>query len=206
MAPNIVAAEVQLEVDPQDFRLWVCLHEETHRVQFTAFPWLRDYLRGQAEALTGLTDQATIAKLDLVKAFTSREGRRGSLLDYLPQSEELRDSIGQVTAVMSLLEGHADVIMDRVGPQVIGSVHQIRERFEIRRNNRSGFDRIVGQLLGMDVKLAQYRDGARFCRHVIDSRGIEMLNLALFSPETLPTLPEIHQPGLWVARMDATVG
>jgi coenzyme F420 biosynthesis associated uncharacterized protein len=203
VAPNIVHAETELRVDPRDFRLWVCLHEETHRVQFTAHPWLRDYLRDQAEVVTGLTDLGTPAMGDLARMVTGRGDHKISLLDLLPDTEHVRSTIERVTAVMSLLEGHADVIMDRVGPEVIGSIAQIRSRFEHRRDSHKGVDRVLRRVLGLELKLAQYRDGAKFCNQVIAALGIDGLNRVFVSPNTLPTLAEIHDPELWITRMTA---
>lgn len=201
VAPNIVHAETELGVDPRDFRLWVCLHEETHRVQFTAHPWLRDYLREQARIVAELTDMTAPGWEDLSRLVTGRGERRITLLDLLPDTVDVQSTLNRVTAVMSLLEGHADVVMDRVGPRVIGSVDRIRSRFDSRRDGRSGLDRVVRRLLGLDVKLAQYRDGAKFCRQVIRAVGVDGLNQAFASRETLPTLAEIHQPADWLARV-----
>lgn len=203
VAPNIVHAENEMQVNPHDFRLWVCLHEETHRVQFTAFPWLRDYLRDQAEVVAGLTDLGVPAVSDLARVVTGRGEHRISLLDLLPDSEHVRATIERVTAVMSLLEGHADVIMDRVGPEVIGSIAQIRARFENRRDNHKGLDKVLRRVLGLEMKLAQYRDGAKFCNRVIAMLGVDGLNRVFVSPNTLPTLAEIHDPDLWITRMTA---
>jgi len=201
VAPNIVQAEKKLGVDPTDFRLWVCLHEETHRVQFTAFPWLRDHLREQARTVVELTDTTAPGWQNLAGLIANRKDRQLSLLDLLPDTVDVRATIERVTAVMSLLKGHADVVMDRVGPRVIRSVGQIRARFEARRDGRIGLDRVIRRLLGMDVKLAQYRDGANFCRHVISAKDIDFLNLAFESAETVPTLAEIHEPRKWLTRM-----
>lgn len=202
VAPNVVHVEQEIGVDPRDFRLWVCVHEETHRVQFTAHPWLRDYLRKQAQLVAGLTDMDAPAWEDLAKLITGRGSSQATLLDLLPDTADVRATIERVTAVMSLLEGHADVVMDRVGPQVIPSVSRIRQRFEKRRDGRSAMDRLVRRLLGMDVKLAQYRDGARFCNAVIAQRGIEGLNAAFGSAATLPTYAEVHDPLAWIKRID----
>lgn len=201
VAPNIVAAETELGVDIHDFRLWVCVHEETHRVQFTAHPWLRDYLRDHARIVAELTDVGAPGWQDLSRLISARGRERLTLLDLLPDTIDVRTTLERVTAVMSVLEGHADVVMDRVGPGVIPSVGRIRRRFETRRDGRPGLDRLVRRLLGMDVKLAQYRDGATFCRHAIAAVGIDGLNRVFESPETLPTLTELHQPALWVDRM-----
>jgi len=105
-----------------------------------------------------------------------------------------------VTAVMSLLEGHEDVVMDGVGPEVIPTVETIRSKFTVRRQGQ-GFDKIIRKLLGLDAKMRQYRDGANFCRAVMAEAGMAGLNKVWTSPETLPSAAEISNPGLWLARM-----
>ncbi|RCK69283.1 coenzyme F420 biosynthesis-associated protein [Desertihabitans brevis] len=206
VAPNVVHVERELRVPPEDFRLWVCLHEETHRVQFGHAPWLAEHLRGIAGRLLRSADLGgaeTLARL--AGQVGRRRGRRsgsaaeGSLAVLLATPEQ-RELVDQVTAVMSLLEGHADVMMDRVGPAVVPSVRQIRARFSGRRSRR-GFDLVVRRLLGLEAKLAQYRDGAAFVRHVVRRRGVDGFNTVFTGPETLPTLAEIHQPARWVQRV-----
>lgn len=202
VAPNVLHAERQLGADPHDFRLWVCLHEETHRAQFTAHGWLREHLRGEIDGLLAGLDLTNPAFGELLQRLRT-DVAGASLLDLIGQdATETRARIERVTALMSLLEGHADVVMDRVGPEVIGSVSQIRQRFERRRTGR-GLDKVVRRLLGLDLKLAQYRDGARFCRAVVDRVGFTGFNQALASPVALPTLPEIHDPDAWLRRMGA---
>ena len=207
VAPNIVAVERELELVPADFRLWVCLHEETHRVQFTAVPWLRGYLNSQiAEVVaTAEVDAGALAAMlrDAIKrlAGAARGDSEVSIID-LVQTPEQREIIERITAVMSLLEGHADVVMDSVGPEVIGTIAEIRRRFTVRRQGR-GFDKVIRRLLGLDAKMRQYRDGAAFCRAVIAEAGMDGLNRVWTSPETLPTMAEISDPQLWLARMDS---
>lgn len=207
VAPNIVAVERELGFDPSDFRLWVCLHEETHRVQFTAVPWLRDYMNTQIAEIVATADIDPAALAQMLREAVSRisEAARGdselSLVDLI-QTPEQREIVDRITAVMSLLEGHADVVMDSVGPDVIGSIAAIRSRFNVRRQGQ-GFDKIIRRLLGLDAKMRQYRDGAAFCRAVIDAGGMDGLNRVWTSPETLPTKEEIADPSIWLARMDS---
>jgi coenzyme F420 biosynthesis associated uncharacterized protein len=106
-----------------------------------------------------------------------------------------------MTAVMSLLEGHADVVMDEVGPQVIPSVAEIRSKFNQRRRGVGAFDRLLRRLLGLEAKMRQYRDGAVFVRSVIDEVGVDGFNRVWTSPETLPLPREIEEPSAWVARV-----
>ncbi|MVA76978.1 coenzyme F420 biosynthesis-associated protein [Auraticoccus sp. F435] len=200
VAPNVLAVERQLGVDPEDFRLWVCLHEETHRVQFGHARWLPDHLRlllADVLAQADLGDPEVLGRLVRRLRPGARRGD-GSLVDLLTTAEQ-RERIDAITAVMSLLEGHADVMMDRVGPDVVPSVRTIRHRFT-RRRERGGPDRVVRRLLGVEAKLAQYRDGARFVRHVVRRVGVDGFNTVFTSPQTLPTLEEIHQPRRWLDR------
>lgn len=190
VAPNVVMVERELGVKPSDFRLWVCLHEETHRFQFGRAPWLRGHLLGLiGELLDG----------DELRFGWPREGHPSGVRDLIgtPAQQEAFD---QVTAVMSLMEGHADVMMDRVGTQVVPSYPAIRRVFEARRD-RQGWDAWLRRLLGFDLKRAQYRDGAEFCRRVIELADVATLNRAFDAPGLLPTVTELHDPQQWLHRV-----
>lgn len=206
VAPNVVHIERELEVHPQDFRLWVCLHEETHRVQFTAVPWLRDHLRSEIRSFLDHTDLDPSMMVSHLRQVLEQLGRitRGSeevsIIDLL-QTPAQREILDRLTAVMSLLEGHADVVMDGVGPEVIPSVATIRERFQRRRGGGSWLDQFLKRLLGLDAKLRQYRDGAAFVRAVVADVGQEGFNQVWASPDHLPTRGEINDPRAWVRRV-----
>ncbi|MEV5883699.1 zinc-dependent metalloprotease [Streptomyces sp. NPDC052020] len=214
VAPNIVHVERELDVDPHDFRLWVSLHEETHRTQFTAVPWLRDHLEGEIQAFLAETDVDPMTLLERVReaAQTLAGGRPegeeddgGRSLVELVQSPAQREILGRLTAVMSLLEGHADFVMDGVGPQVVPTVGEIREKFQQRRaKGASRLDLALRKLLGLDAKLRQYRDGERFVRAVVAEVGMDGFNRVWTSPNTLPTRTEIAKPADWVARVHRT--
>ncbi len=206
VAPNVVHVERELGVDPRDFRLWVCLHEETHRVQFTAVSWLREHLLAQiAEVLesTELDPQKLAALMrDGIESIARlvKGDEDVSIVDIL-QSPEQKAAVERITAIMSLLEGHADVVMDGVGPAVVPSVQTIRRKFEGRRASAGPIDQTIRRLLGFDAKLRQYRDGAAFVRGVIDKVGMEGFNAVWTEPATLPTKDEINDPSAWVARV-----
>jgi coenzyme F420 biosynthesis associated uncharacterized protein len=206
IAPNILQTERDLGVVPTDFRLWVCLHEETHRAQFTANPWLAGHLRQEVRALTTevLADPGQV--LDRVVEVARRlpeimrEDSSITLADLL-QSPAQRERLSQVTAIMTLLEGHADVMMDEVGPTVIPTVSVIRERFARRRRGRGLADQLVRRLLGLEAKARQYADGAAFVRAVRAQVGLDGLNAVWSGPQTLPRFSEIADPSAWVARV-----
>ena len=209
VAPNIVAVERELNVTPEDFRLWVCLHEQTHRVQFAAAPWLRHHMLEQIDQLSvhllgnvdSLMDRATAAARSLKdRTATGNTPGRGAILDLLQDPEE-KAAISHLTAVMSLLEGHANVVMDAVDASIIPSVKTIRQRFNHRGKDRGVIEKFIRSLLGLDAKMRQYSDGARFVRAVVDAAGMEGFNRVWESADHLPTEPEIHDAKLWLERM-----
>ena len=213
VAPNIVAAEREMGVDPTDFRLWVCLHEETHRVQFGAVPWLRDHVLGEIRAFVAATELDPAALAERLKAaaaaayaairdgFDPEASGEGASLVEAVQTPEQREILDRITALMSLLEGHADFVMDGVGPSVIPSVTTIRAKFQARRKQAGRAEQVVRRLLGIEAKLRQYRDGERFVRGAVERAGMHGFNQVWDRPENLPTRDEISDPSTWVARV-----
>ncbi len=204
VAPNIVAVERQLGAVPRDFRLWVCVHEQTHRIQFAAAPWLTDYLLENIHEYMRLSDMTTgelMGRLgNAVKSLrgdSEPDGIVGAL--QTPQQKHVFD---RLTAVMSLLEGHADVVMDEVGPHAIPTVRFIRGAFQQRRAaGTSGWEGFLRKVLGMDLKARQYAQGATFVRAVLADGGMDRLNQVWQAPRHLPTRPEIENPQLWLQRL-----
>lgn len=206
VAPNFVKTERALDLDVMDFRRWVSLHEATHAVQFAAAPWLAEYIASRLGELTSsLADtentgerlfETIRALAEVVRGKESATGIIHAILD-----EDSARTFDAITAVMSLLEGHADVVMDAVGPARIPSVRRIRASFEARRKSSSPADLLVRRLLGMEAKFAQYRNGAAFVRTVTDTGGHSALNAVWEAPENLPRPEEIAAPELWLARV-----
>ena len=206
VAPNIVAVERALDVTPRDFRLWVCLHEVTHRTQFAAAPWMHEHVRSL------MRDYLTAADLDPAAILSRLRGALGSLADVvrgrsdlslleLVQTPEQRAVLDRVTGLMSLLEGHADVVMDAVGPEVVPTVVGIRSRFEERRRDGNPVERMLRRLFGIEMKMKQYAEGASFVRAVVDRVGMPGLNRVWEGPELLPDAGEIRDPARWLARV-----
>lgn len=203
VAPNVLRIGHGLSADADDFALWVCVHEQTHALQFAAAPWLADHLRTEVGALVqdlarSAGDELAAAIEGALRAVRGNDelGLLGAVLD-----EGQRGRVDRITAVMSLLEGHADVTMDAVGPRAIPSVRRLRTRFEARRRRATGIDRVLRRLLGMDAKLAQYRRGAAFVREVRTEAGRMALDPVWTGPELLPTPREIADPLAWVRRV-----
>jgi coenzyme F420 biosynthesis associated uncharacterized protein len=214
VAPNVIKVERELEVHPADFRLWVCLHESTHRLQFTAVPWMTDYFRELvadfAEATPTEPGELLTRAVAAVRGRAvpgdaagpgSGPGRRPSWVEAV-QTPEQRAVFDRLLALMTLLEGHADFVMDAVGPGVVPTVAAIRSRFSRRRQRTHGpIDRLIRALLGMDAKLAQYVKGAAFTRKVVATVGMDGFNAVWTSADTLPTRSEIEDPAAWVRRV-----
>jgi coenzyme F420 biosynthesis associated uncharacterized protein len=209
--PNVIAVERQLRVLPADFRLWVCLHEVTHRVQFRANPWLADHM---SQALAVLTQDAgenvsqvvgRLAELvrnkrDGVEPEPNSSGVLGLLRAV--QSEPQRRALDQLLVLGTLLEGHAEHVMDAVGPAVVPTVTTIRRRFDERRQRKPPpLQRVVRALLGFDAKLSQYTRGKAFVDHVVGRVGMARFNTVWSSAETLPLPTEIDEPQRWIDRV-----
>jgi coenzyme F420 biosynthesis associated uncharacterized protein len=205
VAPNIVHAERELGVDPGDFRLWVCLHEETHRVQFTGVPWLREYIRSQTTEFLLASDLDLPTLLERLRSAADAvadvvRGGEANIIDAI-QSPEQKQVLDRLTAVMTLVEGHGDYVMDAVGPAVVPTVADIRAKFQRRREGGSRLDRTIRRLLGIDLKMKQYAEGSAFVRQVVAKAGIDGFNRVWTSPETLPTQQEIADPDSWISRV-----
>jgi coenzyme F420 biosynthesis associated uncharacterized protein len=202
VAPTVLEVEAAIRARPRDFRLWVALHERTHHVQFAAAPWLVDHLRERISALLEpMLDASGLDGLqDTLRSLPSALRNRESLLDAVVAPSQ-RAVVDEVGALMSLLEGHADVVMDAVGPRVIPTVRSIRRSFDVRRHSAGGLRAVVSTLLGIDEKLAQYRRGAEFVRAVVADRGHAGLAPVWHSAQNLPTAAEISAPRLWLDRM-----
>jgi coenzyme F420 biosynthesis associated uncharacterized protein len=208
--PNVIAVERQLRVLPADFRLWVCLHEVTHRVQFRANPWLADHM---SQALAVLTEDAgeqvtevvgRLAEFVRSRNEAAPEPNSSGMIGLLRaiQSEPQRRALDQLLVLGTLLEGHADHVMDAVGPAVVPTVATIRRRFNERRNRKQPpLQRVVRALLGFDAKLSQYTRGKAFVDHVVSHVGMARFNTVWSSPETLPLPTEIDEPQQWIDRI-----
>jgi coenzyme F420 biosynthesis associated uncharacterized protein len=204
VAPNVVAAQQALDVELEDFTRWVCLHEATHRLQFSAVPWLRDYFAGQVSEFLSASEQTAVNILERLPELLSSRGKQeagGMGLLELLQSPEQREVLNRVLALTTLLEGHADYVMDAVGPEVVPSVGTIRSRFSERRKGGGLLDRLIRAVLGVEAKIKQYEVGAEFTTSVIERIGMSGFNSVWTSPDTLPTRAELADPASWVRRV-----
>jgi coenzyme F420 biosynthesis associated uncharacterized protein len=206
VAPNIVHVERELELVPRDFRFWVCLHEETHRAQFGGVAWMSDHFLAEVQSFVALSDVPAMEVLRRVGAVaqavvTAARGVPGPSLMEAVQTPAQRAVFDRLTGLMSLLEGHADYVMDEVGPAHVPTVATIRERFAARRAQAGTVDGFARRMLGMETKMRQYTSGSDFVRSVIAQAGDEGFAQVWAEPANLPTAAEIEDPTGWVRRV-----
>jgi coenzyme F420 biosynthesis associated uncharacterized protein len=204
---NIRRTAAALDVPLDPFRTWIALHETTHAFEFEAHPWLRPYLASRLEEqLASLsTSVSTLNRESLTRLGRALRGDNSGehWMEGL-MTDEQRRSFREMQAVMSLLEGFGDYVMDDVGRELVPNVEQISARFHARRESRSGFERAMMRVTGMDLKIEQYRKGEEFVAAIARARGAEALRTLWLGPETLPLPAEIDSPDLWLARVMPT--
>lgn len=205
VAPNVVTVERKLGVDPESFRLWVCLHEETHRQQFGCAPWLADYFKTRiatlmADTLGDTADFFTRLGQGLRRLPEALSADSAGFMEVLHTAQQ-QHILQDLTAVMSLLEGHAEVVMDTAGEAAISDVAALRQAMTDYRGQTSSIHTLIRRLLGVEAKMKQYETGAEFVRSVVDQVGWPGMNRVWTQPENLPTAAEITDPAAWVHRV-----
>jgi coenzyme F420 biosynthesis associated uncharacterized protein len=201
---NIRATARSLELPLEPFRTWIALHETTHAFEFEAHPWLRPYLAERLERQLSLfsRDASSLGR-DAVRAVGRAlrgEGDGEHWMERLMGPEQ-KQLFRETQAVMSLLEGFSDYVMDEVGRDLVPDVERISSRFHERRERRSPFERAIMRLTGMDLKLEQYKKGERFVRAIATAAGPAGLRRLWEGPESLPQHGEIDDPSRWLARV-----
>jgi coenzyme F420 biosynthesis associated uncharacterized protein len=205
VGPNVVAMEERHGFVASQFRLWLALHEVTHRMQFTAVPWLRDHFVNLVGELleplqtdpSGLTD--TLRRV-MVEVRSGRNPLEESGVIGMLATPDQRLALSKISGMMSLLEGHGDVTMDRAGAAEVPGAAIFSKVLHERRANARGFTKVMSRLLGLEAKMRQYAEGEQFVESVEAAGGPELLARVWRGPEWLPTLAEIRSPGEWVAR------
>ena len=203
---NIRHTAKVMDVPLDDFRTWIALHETTHAFEFEAHPWLRPYLAERLERQVSLfSDDAAGLGRDAVKALGAALRGTGRADDehWLERlmTDEQRRLFRETQAVMALLEGFGDHVMDAAGKGLVPGVERISARFHGRRANRTPFERAMLRITGMDLKMDQYRKGEEFVAGIERLAGAAALRRLWDGPETLPTPDEINRPADWVRRM-----
>jgi coenzyme F420 biosynthesis associated uncharacterized protein len=203
--PNLGQAVRSFDADEREFMTWVTLHEVTHAVQFAGVPWLHAHVAGLVRELLASAEVRIEAPRKL--RVPSREEvneimaalRKGDLISIVTNKAE-RDTLDRVQAVMAVIEGHAEHVMDAVAPDLVPSLPRLRAGIDRRRRSQSGLSRLLARLLGMDLKLRQYEQGKRFCDAIVEGAGVGALHHLFSGPEALPTLRELDDPRAWLER------
>jgi coenzyme F420 biosynthesis associated uncharacterized protein len=204
--PNIASVQAELGLDAEDFRLWIALHETTHAYEFEAYPWVREYFNSLLEEyFSYLSDDLT--------TFSSGVGGLRSLVDRarsnmnngdswieMVMSGEQRALFNRLQALMSIVEGYSNYIMNAVGERLLPSYATIKERFEQRAARRTPAEKLFIRITGLALKMEQYRLGESFINAVVAERGIEVANRVWEGPDLLPTLEELRNPQAWIER------
>jgi coenzyme F420 biosynthesis associated uncharacterized protein len=203
---NMVSTERKFGFVPEEFALWVALHEVTHRFQFAGVPWLRPrflslvgrYFDSVELDARGLAARFAEAVARLAKRSVPVEERNPM---YLLASPDQRSVIDDVQALMAVVEGHGNFVMDHVGAEVIPSFRRMRGIFERRRQQTNVLQRAFNHAIGLEMKLRQYELGREFCDAVVASAGISALERLWVDEDGFPTLKELREPSLWLRRV-----
>jgi coenzyme F420 biosynthesis associated uncharacterized protein len=210
VGPNILVLEKRFGFRPGDFRLWIALHEVTHRAQFRAVPWMKGYFLSLVDASLGMIepDPKRLVRALERAAEAARRGRNplddGGIV-ALFATDEQRVVIDQVQALMSLLEGHGNVVMDRLGKAHVTGVERMSAALKARRQS-GGMGAQFRKLIGIDMKMRQYEIGEQFITHLEETVGIQALDAAWRGPDCLPTLAELEAPERWLERVGTLTG
>ena len=203
--PNLGEAVKRFEADEREFVTWVALHEVTHAVQFGGVSWLQDHLAGLIRELLDSAETRMARRRQLrlpSRATVERIGRAALKADLLGMiaSEPERAVMDRAQAVMAVIEGHAEHVMDAVAPELLPSLPDLRRALDQRRRVQSPFGRLVSRLLGLEMKLKQYERGKIFCDEIVRVSGTNALRHLFSAPEALPSLAEIEDPAAWLQR------
>ncbi|HEX9258047.1 MAG TPA: zinc-dependent metalloprotease [Acidimicrobiales bacterium] len=206
VGPNVLSLEKRFGFPPREFRLWLALHEVTHRAQFTGVPWLRPHFLGLVESTLGEIDPDPQHFFASLRGAASQLRRGPSALDEagifgLIATPNQRENLQRVGGLMSLLEGHGDVTMDRAGEGFVPSAERFARVLRERRKTASAPARLIQRITGLQAKLEQYEAGERFIAHIEEAAGRDAVDVCWRGPELLPTLAEIKAPDTWLQRV-----
>ncbi|MBV8296859.1 MAG: zinc-dependent metalloprotease [Acidimicrobiia bacterium] len=207
VGPNILALEKRYGFPPREFRLWLALHEVTHRAQFTGVAWMRAHFLSLVDQSLSSVDPDPRRFLDALRRSVEQMRAGHNPLDEgglvaLIASPDQQAVLRQIQGMMSLLEGHGDITMNRAGAGLVPSADRFQRVLHERRH-QGGPARVIQRLLGIEAKLLQYELGERFIEAVEAEGGRPLFDLVWASPENLPTLAEIRDPDTWMARVRA---
>lgn len=202
--PNIARVQQSLGLNDEDFRLWIALHEATHVFEFEAYPWVRPYFNDLLRQFLGqVSTQLESLGVGLPQLVSRLLGNRNAEQHWIERmlTPEQQRVFDQLQALMSLVEGYSNHIMNAIGERLLPSFKQIEQRIQQRQQNKPLLEELFNRITGMDLKMAQYQQGEAFVNAVAASHGVAFINRVWERPEHLPTMAEIRDPKLWIARM-----
>ncbi len=206
--PNIRGVETKLGLPRDGFRMWLALHETTHAFEFEAHPWVRVHFNALLERYMAFMKQdAEYLKQGMqgLKVFAdrmrSRESDNGSWIEAF-MNEEQRDLFNEMQAMMCVVEGYSNHVMNAVGKDLLANYEEISRKFEERQKQRTQSEQLFAKLTGLNVKMEQYRAGERFIDEIVRLRSHDTARRVWEAPEFLPTMDEIRKPELWLTRID----
>jgi coenzyme F420 biosynthesis associated uncharacterized protein len=208
VGPNLVETERKLGFVPEEFALWVALHEITHRFQFEGVPWLRQrfldlihrYLTSVDVDAKGLRQRLSGAVRRLMARDVPMEEKSPM---YLFATDAQRELLDEIQALMTVVEGHGNYVMDAVGSRTLPSFERMRHIFNLRRRQATRVQRAITYAIGLEMKMRQYELGQKFCEAVVARGGDEALARLWADESSFPTMREIKEPELWLDRVAA---
>jgi coenzyme F420 biosynthesis associated uncharacterized protein len=204
--PNVRRIVGELGLEPMEFRRWITLHEVTHSFEFHSNTWLRPFMMSSMQDYLNSINWKGLAKPDFFRKMRRSGVGEGDALNAgglisLVMTPEQRAILARLQAVMSVLEGYSNHVMDGVGKELLSSYEEMKARFERRRETKSGVEKLFQRLIGLNLKLEQYKIGQKFVDAVVASEGLDFMNHVWESSERMPTLDEINNPQAWIARV-----
>ena len=206
---NVLVLEKRYAFPPRDFRKWIALHEVTHRAQFTGVPWLKGHFLSLVERSLTMVDPDPRRLVQAMRRAVEeiRRGRNpldeGGLVGLLASPEQ-RGVLAEVQALMSLLEGHGNAVMNALGREHVDGQERMARILQARRQAR-GLVGALHKVLGLESKMRQYEVGEAFVAGVEQAGGPRAIDAAWRGPENLPTTDELAAPDDWLARVGARV-
>ncbi len=209
---NVGRVQMEMNLEPLEFRQWITLHEVTHSFEFHCNDWLRDYLTGSMKEYLDTINWRGLSRPELFRKIRAERSnvpdedalKAGGLINIIATPEQ-RAVLARLQAVMSVLEGYSNHVMDGVGKDLLPSYDVMKRRFERRRESKSGAERLFQRLIGISLKLQQYKVGQAFVDAVVNQEGIDFLNRVWVQAENMPSLEEVNSPAIWIDRMKGKI-
>lgn len=209
---NVSRVQREMHLEPREFRQWITLHEVTHSYEFHCNGWLRSYMTSSMKEYLDTINWKGFSRPELFKKIRAERSNvpsedalsAGGLINIIATPEQ-RAVLARLQAVMSVLEGYSNHVMDGVGKELLPSYEVMKQRFERRRESKSGAERLFQRLIGISLKMQQYKIGQEFVDAVVDQEGIGFLNRVWDRAENMPNLEEVHSPAIWIDRLKGKI-